>query len=229
MKITAILLLILILSSPVVFAQGQGGRGNETNETDQGNGEVQEVQTEETQERPNVIAPQQIRVRTEDIDALRRRIQQRQEEMNQETERLRERVQKVFRNQNRVRMAVHALLAMENFTGGIGPQVSAIAREFNNSVKVTVEAEEKIQNRNFLARLFMGGDNKAAGELEQEMGQNQKRIQRLRQLMGDCNCTQEIKNMFQEQVENMEVEQKRLRVLAEKEKKSKGLFGWLFK
>ncbi|MFY1644910.1 hypothetical protein ACK11Z_14360, partial [Methanoculleus bourgensis] len=38
------------------------------------------------------------------------------------------------RDQNQVRLAVHTLLAAENRTGGIGRNISVIAREFNNSV-----------------------------------------------------------------------------------------------
>ncbi len=135
----------------------------------------------------------------------------------------------ISRNQNRIRLAVHALLAMENITGGIGPQVSEIAREFNNSMQATIKSEEKIQARNQIVRFFAGGDYKAAQEIEQEINQSRVKVQELKRLREECNCTDEVKAMMQEQIQNMEQEQSRLSELAEQEKQNKGLFGWLWK
>ena len=74
-------------------------------------------------------------------------IQQKQQAMNQELEGKKEKEQNVYQNQNQVRLAVHSLLAMENLVGGIGKNVSQIARQFNNSVQATIRAEEKIQTQ----------------------------------------------------------------------------------
>jgi hypothetical protein len=139
---------------------------------------------------------------------------------------LNETQQKVYQNQNQVRLAVHALLSMENMTGGIGKNVSAIAREFNNSVMSTIRAEEKIQTRSGFARFFAGGDETTATELESEVEQNELRIQQLTQLRNECQCDQEVKDLMQEQIQLMQQEQTRLRELAQQEKKSKGLFDW---
>ena len=51
---------------------------------------------------------------------------------------------------------------MEDLAGGIGPQISAIAKEFDNSVTETIEAEEEIEKKGGFARFFSGGDEKAA-------------------------------------------------------------------
>ncbi len=164
------------------------------------------------------------------VAELKQMIQQKQQEMEQELAGLSNKdKQKVFRNQNQVRLAVHTLLSMENLTGGIGKNVSAIAREFNNSVQSTIRAEEKIQAKSRIMRFFTGGDDEAAGEIEQEVNMNREKIQQLKRLKDQCNCTAEVKAMFQEQIQNMELEQNRLRQLAQSEKKSKGLFGWLWK
>jgi len=128
-----------------------------------------------------------------------------------------------------VRLAVHALLAMENLTGGIGRNVSQIAREFNNSAQATIRAEERIQTRNMLMSFFFGGDEQAAEEMEQEVNRNRERIQELKRLMQECECEEEVKAMLQEQIQNMEQEQNRIQELAQNEKKSKGIFGWLWK
>ena len=91
------------------------------------------------------------------------------------------------KNQNEVRIAVHTLLSMENRTGGIGQNISAIAREFNNSVNMSEKLEQKIQDRSGIMRVFLGGDRDAAGQLANITSQNQARIQKIQQLITTAN------------------------------------------
>lgn len=133
----------------------------------------------------------------------------------------------VYQNQNQVKLMVHSLLASEELVGGIGPQVSEVARGFNNSVQATILAEEKINSRSRLVKLFMGGDDEAADEIEQEVNANHARIMTLKQLMTQCECDEEVRNTIQEQIMNTEQEQIRLEELAAGEKAKKGLFGWM--
>ena len=170
----------------------------------------------------------QNRVKATTTTELKQMIQERKQEMQQELESMNEKKEKVYRNQNRVREAVHALLVMEDLVGGIGKNVSEIARNFNNSVQKTIQAEEKIQKRDFISNFLFGGDQEAADEIEEEVNTNQNRIQQLKQYMNECNCTQEIKNTLQEQIQEMEQEQTRLKELSQNEKEKKSLFGWLF-
>jgi hypothetical protein len=170
------------------------------------------------------------RLRAETPEELRQMIQERRQEMAQEMQRMTDKTkEKVYQNQNRVREAVHSFLAMEDLVGGIGPQVREIARNFNNSVQATIKAEERVQKRNALQRFFAGGDNEAAEEIEGKVKENQERIQQLKQLREECECGSEVKALMQEQIQNMEQEQTRLQELAQKEKASKGMFGWLWK
>ncbi len=160
---------------------------------------------------------------------VQEKVQLKEQQMNQELQQMKSPQKEVYQNQNQVRSAVHALLAMENMTGGIGQQVSAIARNFNNSVQSTIRAEEKIMSKSGFSRFFSGGDEEAAEELEAEVGANKLRIQQLKQLKEECDCGEEVKAMFQEQIQSMEQEQLRLEQLAKKEKASKGIFGWMWK
>ncbi len=137
--------------------------------------------------------------------------------------------QKVFQNQNQVRLAVHSLLALENLTGGIGKQVSQIAREFDNSIQSTLRSEEKVQTRAGVSRFFFGGDEESADEILGQVTRNQARIQQLNQLMLEGGLDEDVKAMVQEQIRIMQQEQERLRLMAQQEKNSKGLFGWLWK
>ena len=118
---------------------------------------------------------------------------------------------------------------MENLTGGIGPQVREVARNFNNSIQSTLRAEEKIEARGRFIRFFAGGDSEAAEELEQQVNQSRQRIQQLKQLRDECDCSEAVKTLMQEQIQNMEQEQDRLQGLAQAERKSKGMLGWIWK
>ncbi|MHA1873337.1 MAG: hypothetical protein ACTSVB_04415 [Candidatus Heimdallarchaeaceae archaeon] len=238
-------LLILVLTSPIVFATGQqgntgqqGDNGNGTgsnnsdiNQTDQGNGQGGQTQIEEQTENQgeegNITIQQQTKAKNK--DELKQMIQEKKDELKEELKQFKAQQKEIHQNQNQVRVAVHALLAMENLTGGIGQNVSAIAKEFNNSIQATLRAEEKIQKRNALVKIFIGGDEDAANEIEQEVTQNQERIQKLTQLMEQCECDEEVKAILQEQIQNMEQEQTRLQQLAQNEKQNKGIFGWLWK
>lgn len=160
---------------------------------------------------------------------LKEQLKERERLLNQSSQGLGEKEQKIYQNQNQVRLAVHAFLAMENLSGGIGQNISQIARDFNNSVNKTIQAEEKIQNRNSISRMFFGGDEDSANTIEAEINQNRVRIQELNRLIGECDCDDETKQMLQEQLQNMEQEQDRLQQLAQEEKTSRGLLGWLWK
>ena len=216
MKKIIIPLLVLILIIPLVLGQGQQG-GQQSGDGQQ-TGQGTEGET-----------GQQVQTMARNTTELRQMIQEREQEMNQSMQGLKEELKEMYQNQNRVRLAVHALLAMENLTGGIGRNVSQIAREFNNSVQASIRAEERIQTRNMLMRFFFGGDEQAAEEMEQEVNRNRERVQELRRLMQGCECAEEVKAMLQEQIRNMEQEQNRIQELAQNEKKSKGIFGWLWK
>lgn len=128
---------------------------------------------------------------------------------------------------NRVRLAVHALLATENRTGGIGLNVSAVAREIDNSVRATTRAEEQIRARNDLLRFLFGGDEDAARLIREETQRNFERAAELRRSIGDCTCDGETRTMLQEQIRAIEQEQECLMTLANEEMQNRGLLGWL--
>ncbi len=130
-------------------------------------------------------------------------------------------------NRNEVRLAVHTLLALGNITGGIGPQVSVITQEFNNSAQATWQYEERIQNRDFISRLFFGGDQNAATGLNDLAVQNQNRIRQIEQLVNSSYLDPETRLMLEEQLQIMEQENIRLEQVAQKEQADRGLFGWI--
>ncbi|MBN1761492.1 MAG: hypothetical protein JW878_00220 [Methanomicrobia archaeon] len=215
--------------------QGSTPQGQQAglNETSPGTEQVQQEQVQqETQnigENETIRVQQQEEVRAQNVSELHELVQQREQEMNQELQALDEHQQLVYQNQNRVRLAVQSLFAMEELVGGIGPQVSQIAEELNTSVQATIRAEERIQLRNTIVRFFAGGDEAAAQEIAQQVIQNQDRIRELQQLQEECDCDEEVRAILQEQIQNVEQEQTRLQQVAQSELDDKGLFGWLWK
>ncbi len=176
----------------------------------------------------NVPAQTTVKVQAQNATELRAMIQAEQTNMTQVAANTGSAMQEVLQNQNTVRVAVHTLLAAENMTGGIGPQVSQIARGFNNSVQATINSEERIRTRNVFVTFFAGGDTEAADEILQQVEQNQVRITELNQLMNECVCNAGVKEIIEEQIHALSQEQVRLQTLAQQEKGNKGLFGWLW-
>jgi len=200
---------------------------NEDNST--GQGQQVDVSQQNAGENQQLMNQVQTQLSEQQKEGIQAKIQQKQEELTQASEGLGTKQQEVLKNQNQVRLAVHALLAMEDYTGGIGKDVSAIAKEFDNSVQSTINTEEKIQTKSAFAKFFSGGDEKAAADLETEVTKNQDRITQLKQLKDQCDCDDATKTLMQEQIQSMEQEQERLKTVAENAKKSKGLFGWMWK
>ncbi len=147
------------------------------------------------------------------------------EAMKEEKEKIRETKEK----QNEVRLAVQTLLASENLTGGVGKQVSAIARDFDNSAKETESSEEKIMNRGRFMKALFGGDRKDAELIRTKLQTREEKIQQLEELVNACDCTDDVKVLLQEQIQVMKQEQERLKTLADNEGSSTGLLGWMFK
>lgn len=159
---------------------------------------------------------------------LQNTIQNREQELNQETTSTTEQYREIMQNQNRVRLAIHAIYASEGLLGTVGPQARQITERINNSVQATVNAEAEIRARGVLAHILFGGDSVNAQILQQEQEQNHMRIQELRVLISEATTTAEIRATLMEQIRVMEEEQARLAQLAEKESGEWGIFSWRF-
>jgi opacity protein-like surface antigen len=237
-KILGILVIVaavvLVASAAAAQAVEQPGAG-QTNAFANGsavaNGTALQLQNQTTNtNQPMGTGVQQHQQEKEQLkNELQLRIVQKQQQLDGELANMTATEQTVYRNQNAVRLAVHTFLAMGEVDGGIGQNVSAIARDYNNSIQASIRAEERIESRSGFVRFFAGGDEGAAAELERLRLENQERIQELNRLIGDCDCDEETKALLQEQLRNMEEEQIRLRQLAARENADKGLLGWIWK
>lgn len=130
------------------------------------------------------------------------------------------------RNPNEVRDAVRLLLAMENRTGGIGPQVSAIAREFSNSENTSQQYRDRIKNRDAFSKIFFGGDRQAAAELANLTAQNQARILEIENLMNTSTLDTDTRTQMDQQMLILRLQLIQEQQLTAQVQQDRGLFGW---
>lgn len=134
--------------------------------------------------------------------------------------------QEALNNHDQMRLAVHALLSSKNLLGGIGPEVSVLAQNLNNSVTSTLSEEVKIQSRGWLTKLFFGGDKQDSTNLMGQVNQNQETIQKLNQIIASCgSCSQDVKTLLQNRLTLATDEQTHLEALAKDAQQSRGIFG----
>ena len=162
------------------------------------------------------------------LDDLKQKIENRKQELEDEEASTTPKFKEAVKNANEVRLAVHALLASKELIGGIGQQVSEIAKDMNDSVATTTNAEAKMQSRGFFTRLFFGGDSATADVLSQAVAQNQQRIDDLDKLLAETGVSAGVRAVLNAQVRAIQEAQTRLQDLAEKEQKMWGLFSWRF-
>lgn len=162
------------------------------------------------------------------LDDLKQKIEDRRQELEDEEASTTPKFKDAMKNANEVRLAVHTLLSSKDLLGGIGQQVSEIAKHMNDSVATTTNVEAKIQSRGFLTRLFFGGDSAAADVISQQVAQNQQRIDDLTALLGEANVSSDIRAVLTAQITAIQEAQARLQDLAERERKMWGLFSWRF-
>jgi len=169
-------------------------------------------------------------------EQLREHLQEQEQELELEHSRLtsdERQVQERHRNES----ALVQVLQNETLTaallgagpGGIGPQLSSFAEDWNASLRAQIQAERQIQGRNAIVRLFLvPGDTQAASLLAQEVTRNQDRIRQMQQLIQQCQaCDSQVQSVLQEQLRQMEEEKARIQEEAQKEVRDTGLFGWI--
>lgn len=162
------------------------------------------------------------------LDDLKQKIEIRKNELTQEAASSTPERKDIVENANPVRLAVHSLLASKDLLGGIGSQVSEIAKQMNDSIATTTNAEAKVQARGFITRLLFGGDSTSAEVIAQAAAKNQENITKLTELLAQANVSANVQATLKAQITALQTAQARLQALAEKEQKAWGLFSWRF-
>ncbi len=219
-KILALLVGFLAFSA-VVFASETTGRGYPGNEGTTGGSSVTAVPATYR------IGGVTIDTSTEKGMELYRIREQIQLRINQTAGSTKARVRNVHGYQ--VQAYVHGLLeTAELMEGPIGQQVRTVARNMNESVKLMVQAEERVQSRSILVKFFIGADQEAVDEMEQQMNQVRSRITEMEQKLANVS-DEAVRAMIREQIQNMEQNLEQIQEKIQSERKIKGLFGFLFR
>ncbi len=159
---------------------------------------------------------------------MKQLMKERKQELDDEEASTTPRLKSVMKNANEVRLAVHTLLASKELLGGIGPQVSEIARHMNDSVATTTSAEARIESRGFFTKLLFGGDKKASKDISKAVERNGENIAKLTELLNSANLQGEVKAMLETQLTAMQTQQTRLQDVAAGQAKLWGFFSWRF-
>ena len=162
------------------------------------------------------------------LDDLKQKIEERKLELEDEEASTTPKFKNAMKNANEVRLAVHALLASKDLLGGIGQQVSEIAKQMNDSVATTTNAEAQIESRGFFAKIFFGGAKKTAEVISKEVERNQKSIEKLKELLDRAALSADFQTALKAQITALEEAQARFQIITEKEQSRWGFFSWRF-
>ncbi len=230
-KVIIVLVALMLVSATVVSAantQAQGANGQKNgdnnasvNTTKKDTTPTQyayQVNTQTQQQTANQGVNTSIQVQQQ----IRSTIQQKQEEVNST-------MPNSTQNQKMAQVAVQTMEGTASMFGKSEANISQLSNEIKNSFEITTRAEEKIRGRSGFVKFLVGGDNEAAGLIAQEIVRNENRIRELNRLIEQSDFDPETKAILQEQVQNIEQEQLRLKLLAEEEIENKGILGWIWK
>ena len=134
-----------------------------------------------------------------------------------------------LQNQKMAQVAVQTMETTASMFGKSEADISRISNEIKNSLEITTRAEEQIRNRSRFVKFLVGGDDESAGLISQQIVRNEERLRELNRLILESDSDTQTKIILQEQIQNIEQEQLRLKLLAEKEMNNKGILGWIWK
>lgn len=120
---------------------------------------------------------------------------------------------------------VHSLLNVANRNGGIGAEVSAVARSQNESSSTTVSAMQKVEGRGSLRTFLFGSDYKSLSVIKSELATTTENIARLKAVLNQTTDVT-IRAELSAQISALETEQARLDAYVKVYEDHFSLFGW---
>lgn len=226
-------------TSVIQSVQNQQRQGSSDTEGDNQSQQVQNKDQSQTQtqlknegeNQQNQIqkAEEVINIQIEEkVNQVQERMREKEQEMSQNIQSLNAVQKEVYQNQNRIMVSTDALKNISELIEEVGSEISEIAEEIEISVQNTVQAEERITDRNRIVRFFAGGDAEAASQINQEVSINKERIQQLKELKENSDYQEEAKELINQQILLIEEEQTRLENLAQTELQFKNIFQRIF-
>jgi hypothetical protein len=129
-------------------------------------------------------------------------------------------------NMSVVAEKVAGLLEFKEDSKGIGTEVRVIAKAQNQAQNLIKGGLDKLDSRGRMMRALFGTDLKAVKNLNQQMEQNQLRIQQLEELKNQV-VNQADETQIEEAIQAMIDQNTALADQIKIEEQTKGMFGWL--
>ena len=129
---------------------------------------------------------------------------------------------------SQVANAVQEMLQIADRSGGIGEQVRVIAQAQNQNQERLENNLEKIQNRNRVAKFFIGPNYEEVKEAQNNLEQNRERVRQLKEIktqLGDEADNQSLG----EQIQLLEQANAEAEISLDNSTKGFSLLGWLFR
>lgn len=213
--ITFSVLLVLVFLPVVVLAQGR-------------NTQVQNQNQVQTQ---NQGEDEQIQVTTQEQEDSQSSEDENETDKGQAKGQLKSispRSETARQHMSVVAQTVEELLTTQGAKGGIGQQVSEVARA-QQQAQQEIEGElDKLEVRQGLMKKLFGPDYKAIKNLSQQIERNRLRIRQLEQLQTQV-TNQADQTQIQEAVQTLVEQNTALEEQIQAEEQIGSLFGWLFK
>jgi len=223
MKKTLLTIFLLMVLAMPVFAKNS--------DSNNGYGQQNQVQT---QEQIDEASGNQVQNRNE-VQTQNQGEDSQLQINTQEQERLRDgsgdgsqnRNQMAEEKMSEVAKQVQLLLDADT-TGGIGEEIRAIAQAQNQAQPKIREQLTKIESKGKLAKFLTGADYGAIKKLNEQIAENQLRIEQLIELQNQLTNESEI-TLVQETIQALNQVNTELQAKVLAEEQTRSMFGWLFK
>jgi len=167
------------------------------------------------------------RVTPRNVEELRTAIESRKENLKRKREGMDESKLPIYTNQDKLRGGVQNLMIMENMLGGIGLEVSDLSMSLNDLSEDSLKYEEEFTKRGKFKKFFFGQKNETKEKFSENIKERADDISKLKQLYDKCSCDKEVKDIFGEQMSEIENEQQRIETYYQGEVKRRGILTWL--
>ncbi len=160
---------------------------------------------------------------------LQNQIEERRQEQTQEQTYLSDEDKQVLNQYAYANAFVYVLQHQNGALGDCAANASQVAMQLEQSLRTEAQAQITLENRHMFMRTLFGGDEVAAGLLQQEAVRSQQSIQEMIHMIAQSPCDPQLHEELRDQLQQMEQQQIQLQQLAHEELQQKGLVGWLWK
>lgn len=217
--ITLIIISLILITPSFVFAQGRSADSHRQTQA--------QIQSKDESYPAQVTIPEQDDLQNIEDDEHNedeesdKQVKDHPKSVEQRSEVAREHMSVVAR-------MIEELLATQSAKGGIGEQVSQVAREQQQAQEETEEQLNNLKERSGWTRRLIGPNYKAIKNLNLQIERNQERIKKLQQLQTQI-TGQTDKAQVGSAIQVLTNHSDALKEYLDSEEQTSSLFGWFFK